>query len=72
MAPYPAASADGLKKTPVRSILPDFWGPMDPIGVQKSDSSKGERVGWNPLLTEEGIKGWWTVEGVRATGLMEV
>jgi hypothetical protein len=33
----PSPSADGLAKTPSRDTLPDFWGPMDPIGVQKSD-----------------------------------
>ena len=38
------APADGLKTAPARATLPDFWGPMDPIGVRKSDSPKGERV----------------------------
>jgi hypothetical protein len=33
-------SADGLVKAPSRTTLPDFWGPMDPIGVQKSDSPR--------------------------------
>jgi hypothetical protein len=25
---------------PDRDTLPDLWGPMDPIGVQKSDSPR--------------------------------
>jgi hypothetical protein len=44
--PHPSPSADGLKKAPARATLPDFWGPMDPIGVQKSDSPKGARAVW--------------------------
>ena len=30
-------------KVPERDTLPDFRGPMDPIGIQKSDSPR-ERV----------------------------
>ena len=41
----PSPGPPRLKKAPVRSTLSDFWGPMDPIGVQKSDSPKGERAG---------------------------
>ena len=32
-----------LMNAPDRDTLPDVWGPMDPIGVQKSDSPR-ERV----------------------------
>jgi hypothetical protein len=33
-----------LMKAPERDTLPDFWGPMNPIGVLKSDSPRERAV----------------------------
>jgi penicillin amidase len=38
LAVDPSPGLRRLMKAPWRATLPDFWGPMDPIGVQKSDS----------------------------------
>ena len=41
--PSPPRQAERGAPSALRSPLPDFWGPMDPIGVPKSDSPKGAR-----------------------------
>jgi hypothetical protein len=33
-----------LTRLATLATLPDFWGPMDPIGVQKSDSPRERAV----------------------------
>jgi hypothetical protein len=48
--PHPAPSADGLKKTPAAAHPLRFRGPMDPIGILKSDSPKEERAGLSRRL----------------------
>jgi len=53
---YPRAR--GQEKTPSSasylSTFPDFWGPMDPIGVRKSDSPRRRKNISFPLSWGEG------------------
>jgi len=58
----PHPTCDGLEKTPSQATLPDFWGPMDLIGVPKSDSPRERAIVSNFLpLTRP-------VARVRSTG----
>ena len=57
----PSPGPPRLKKTTVRSTLPDFWGPLDPIGVLISDSPKGERARNNTLIPPVSTNRRWAI-----------
>jgi hypothetical protein len=59
----PSPGPRRLVKAPSRATLPDFWGPMDPIGVQKSDSPRERDVSPPPAAFHP--KEWSVIQKYR-------